>query len=122
MATLTTSTSPTASACANLYDTPVNDAVCAMPLANNHTEIMSACCKKADVVSYYNGCGLYCLAVDQTVMELTDCLYSQGAAWEAVFCKGNVTATATATSGGIPASASASVVVSAGATTTKKGG
>ncbi|KAH9987665.1 hypothetical protein F4779DRAFT_632338 [Xylariaceae sp. FL0662B] len=113
---------PTAStACTNLYDTPVRDAVCAMPFANNNTEIMSACCKKADVVSYYNNCGLYCLAIDQSIADLTKCLYEKGAAWEAVFCRGNETATATATDGGaIPTSASASVVVTADASPTGK--
>ncbi|KAI1084885.1 hypothetical protein F5B20DRAFT_576203 [Whalleya microplaca] len=123
MTSTTTSAVPTSSSCTNLYDTPVHDAVCAMPFGGNHTDIMSACCKDADVVSYYNNCGLYCLAIDQSVADLTKCLYGKGAAWGDVFCRGNETATATATGkGDIPASASASVVATAGATTTGKNG
>lgn len=121
MASQTVSAVPTSSACVNLYNTPVNDAVCAMPYASNHTQIMSACCKNAAVVSYYSDCGLYCLAVDQSVADLTKCLYENGAAWGDVFCKGNVTATATATGGGdISASASARTVTTGGAITTGK--
>ncbi|KAK6216267.1 hypothetical protein LQW54_003657 [Pestalotiopsis sp. IQ-011] len=50
-------------ACSNLYDTPVDDAVCGMPDTGNYTTLMFSCCGAADVVSYYGGCGLYCLAV-----------------------------------------------------------
>ncbi|KAK1978295.1 hypothetical protein LZ30DRAFT_567350, partial [Colletotrichum cereale] len=102
----------------NLYDTPSQDRVCAMPLAGNHTAIMSACCRDADVVSYYAGCGLYCLALGQSVRDLQDCLFDQGAGYTAVFCRdnGDVNASATAT-GNVapPASAQASVVASGGA-------
>ncbi|KAI2606799.1 uncharacterized protein GGS25DRAFT_306465 [Hypoxylon fragiforme] len=121
MATQTTSTAvPTTSAvCTNLYDIPSRDAVCAMPYADNYINMMSECCEDADVVSYYNNCGLYCLAVDQTVADLTDCLYDKGAKWQDVFCRGNTTATATATGAGeIDASASASVISSDSATKT----
>ncbi|KDN67733.1 hypothetical protein CSUB01_06729 [Colletotrichum sublineola] len=102
----------------NLYDTPSQDRVCAMPLAGNHTAIMSACCRDADVVSYYDGCGIYCLALGQSVRDLQDCLFDQGAGYTAVFCRdnGDVNASATAT-GNVPppASAQASVVASGGA-------
>ncbi|ETS87289.1 hypothetical protein PFICI_01117 [Pestalotiopsis fici W106-1] len=118
-----TSTSAHASAtgaCSNLYDTPVDDAVCAMPNSGNYTALMFSCCKEADVVSYYDGCGLYCLASGQDVQSLSDCLYDEGAAWEDVFCRGNETATATgaATAGVLPASASASILSSGQATST----
>lgn len=105
-------------ACSNLYDTPVDDAVCGMPDTGNYTTLMFSCCGAADVVSYYGGCGLYCLAVGQSVADLSDCLYEQGAAWEDVFCRGDVNATATATAADLPASASASVLSSARATST----
>ncbi|KAF3023728.1 hypothetical protein E8E14_014121 [Neopestalotiopsis sp. 37M] len=107
-------------ACSNLYDTPVDDAVCAMPNTGNYTTLMFSCCKEADVVSYYNGCGLYCLASGQDVQSLSDCLYDAGAAWEDVFCRGNETATATGTATGVPASASASILSSSQATSTTK--
>ncbi|KAL2882850.1 hypothetical protein SGCOL_001540 [Colletotrichum sp. CLE4] len=102
---------------ASLYDTPEHDRVCAMPYGGNHTDIMSACCNDADVVSYYANCGLYCLALDQSVKDLQDCLFEQGAGYTDVFCRdnGNVNASATAT-GNVdpPASAQASVVASGG--------
>ncbi|EFQ30849.1 hypothetical protein CGRA01v4_12917 [Colletotrichum graminicola] len=111
--------SSTAPVCtSNLYDTPSQDRVCAMPLAGNHTAIMSACCRDADVVSYYDGCGIYCLALGQSIRDLQDCLFDQGAGYTAVFCRdnGDVNASATAT-GNVPppASAQASVVASGGA-------
>lgn len=118
--TSTASLATATPACSNLYDTPVDDAVCAMSNTGNYTELMFSCCKGADVVSYYSGCGLYCLATDQTVKDLSDCLYGQGAAWEDVFCRGNESATATGTAAEIPASASASVLSSVQATSTSK--
>lgn len=99
---------------ATLYDIPVQDASCAMPYGGNHTDIMSACCQSADVVSYADNCGLYCLAEDQTVKDLTDCLYDQGASYQDVFCRGNSSASATATDAAATSLASgASVVASA---------
>lgn len=110
-ATATATSSSSSAQCSNLYNTPVNDAACAMPYGGNHTDIMSACCKTAKVVSYYSNCGLYCLAKGQSVSDLSDCLYAKGADWGDVFCRGNSSATATATGEGkIAASASASVV------------
>ncbi|KAK2063369.1 hypothetical protein LY76DRAFT_613012 [Colletotrichum caudatum] len=114
---LSASPSPTPVCSSNLYDTPSQDRVCAMPLAGNHTAIMSACCGGADVVSYYDGCGIYCLALGRSVRDLQDCLFDQGAGYTAVFCRdnGDVNASATAT-GNVPppASARASVVASGG--------
>lgn len=112
MSSIMSSARPSSTACSNLYDTPVNDAVCAMPYSKNNAKMMSDCCKGTGVVSYYNNCGLYCLAVGQSVEELTKCIYDKGAEWEDVFCRGNISATATATgtSVEIAASASASVI------------
>ncbi|KAI5855041.1 hypothetical protein GGS23DRAFT_590297 [Durotheca rogersii] len=107
------------SACGvRLFDTPVHDAVCAMPSSGNYTDVMAACCQNADVVSYYDGCGLYCLAAGQTVAELTACLFDRGAAYSDVFCRGEVNATATgaATGAVLPSDASASVVFTNGNT------
>ncbi|EXF82315.1 hypothetical protein CFIO01_10294 [Colletotrichum fioriniae PJ7] len=109
--------SATSTCTVSLYDTPEHDRVCAMPYGGNHTDIMSACCNDADVVAYYDNCGLYCLALDQSVKDLQDCLFEQGAGYTEVFCRdnGNVNASATAT-GNVdpPASAQASVVASGG--------
>ncbi|KAK1636291.1 hypothetical protein BDP81DRAFT_394903 [Colletotrichum phormii] len=71
------------------------------------------------------GCGLYCLALDQSVKDLQDCLFEQGAGYTDVFCRdnGNVNASATAT-GNVdpPASAKASVVASGGSGSGSGGG
>ncbi|KAI1843678.1 hypothetical protein JX265_008495 [Neoarthrinium moseri] len=108
----TTSVAASPTCAASLYDIPVQDAACAIAYGGNHTDIMSNCCKSADVVSYYGNCGLYCLAEGQNVKELTDCLHEQGAGWGDVFCRGNETATATATGAALPTSADASVAAS----------
>jgi hypothetical protein len=108
-----------------LYDIPTQDASCAMPFGGNHTDIMAKCCGSADVVSYYNNCGLYCLAQGQTVADLTACLFKEGAASNEVFCRGNTTASATGSATDLPATASASVVAtggSGGAAKTSGGG
>lgn len=120
-ATITTtiasaSARPTSTACHNLYDTPSRDANCAMPFGGNHTDIMSKCCGDANVISYYDDCGIYCLAVDQSVGDLTSCLYREGAVWEQVWCAGEVNATATETGGGeAPSTASARIVATGSA-------
>ena len=103
---------PTATPACNLWELPIEDIACGMPFGGNHTDVMSECCGKADVVSYRNDCGLYCLAIDQTVEELTGCLFEHGAAYTDVFCRGNGTATASETAVTAPATASASVVAS----------
>lgn len=100
---------------ARTYEHPVKDPACAVPNYSNtnYTDVMEACCGKADVVSYYSGCGLYCVALDQTVEDLTECLFDQGAAFADVFCNVNATAAETATATGnvdAPASASATVI------------
>ncbi|CAM1505882.1 Fc.00g115190.m01.CDS01 [Cosmosporella sp. VM-42] len=98
-----------------LYDTPVQDASCAIAYGGNHTDIMVACCKDAKVVAYYDNCGLYCQALDQSVADLANCMFDEGAAWADVFCSPNGTATVTATKeAAVPATASASVIASGG--------
>lgn len=80
-----------------VYDIPVQDASCAILSGGNHTSIMSQCCGSADVVSYDHSCGLYCLAIDQSVDDITSCLFDNGAGYSEVFCRGKGNATATAT-------------------------
>ncbi|WKT42368.1 hypothetical protein QSH57_007204 [Fusarium oxysporum f. sp. vasinfectum] len=101
----TASAVPTA--CTNLYDTPNQDNTCAMPFKDNHTEIMQKCCGDAKIVSYYNGCGLYCVALDQTIGELAKCLFSNGAPDADVFCSGSKKTTKTKDAD-VPATAQAS--------------
>ncbi|KAH9885515.1 hypothetical protein F4778DRAFT_505441 [Xylariomycetidae sp. FL2044] len=113
MSSTTSSAAAAASpTCANVYAVPVLDALCAMPFGGNHTDIMKACCKDADVVSYYDDCGLYCLAQDQTVEDLRVCLYANGATYTQidVFCSGQDNATATATAAAVPSTAGASII------------
>ncbi|KAI2615537.1 hypothetical protein GGR54DRAFT_612879 [Hypoxylon sp. NC1633] len=118
------SASATAGCGAQLFNPPVQDASCAMPTGGNNTDIMAACCGSADVVSYYDGYGLYCLAVGQSVADLTSCLYAHGAPYGTdVFCRGNTSATATATDAPLPTSAGASIVVThSGASSPTQGG
>ncbi|RYO89559.1 hypothetical protein DL766_007745 [Monosporascus sp. MC13-8B] len=119
-ATTTGGTATQTNGCgASLFDIPTRDFACAVPFSvggEDNTDIMARCCGAADVVSYRGDCGLYCLAVDQSVTELTKCLHDAGAAWGDVFCNGNGTATATAPGeADVPATASASVVATGGA-------
>ncbi|KKY37925.1 hypothetical protein UCDDA912_g02142 [Diaporthe ampelina] len=94
----------------SLYVIPVNDTACAVPYGGNHTDVMSTCCKSAEVVSYSEDCGLYCLAIDQSVDDITDCLYENGIAWQDAFCSGTGNDTATATGNGGALATGASVV------------
>lgn len=115
MATTTAPSVPTSSACGvNLYDTPVRDIACAMPFSKDNVDIMSKCCKDADVISYYDDCGLYCLALGQSSGDLSACLFDKGAKWESVFCRDDGNATATATGGKVLESAAATVVSGGG--------
>ncbi len=113
----TASATPSAACGGLLYDIPSGgDVACAMPFGGNSTRaaLMAACCgSDADVVAYRDDCGLYCLVVDQTVDELTDCLFDRGAAWGDVFCRGSGSASATAPSAAAPTTAAASVIASA---------
>jgi hypothetical protein len=118
MSTTTTSilATPPSQCGATLYDIPTSDAACAMPFGGNHTEVMAKCCEQ--VVSYQDDCGLYCLAQGQSVQELTDCLFNEGAAYQNVFCNAPTNATATATGNTEPTASGASIVASNGASTT----
>ncbi|KAI0882078.1 uncharacterized protein GGS22DRAFT_171481 [Annulohypoxylon maeteangense] len=120
MSATTTSTAArpsTSSACgADLFNIPVQDPAVGMGTGGNHTEIMSACCGKADVISYYKGCGLYCLAEGQSVNDVIECLYSKGAAYQDVFYRNELNATATVTGSALPTSVDASVVATGGST------
>ncbi|EFX05418.1 hypothetical protein CMQ_3487 [Grosmannia clavigera kw1407] len=109
--TLSSAAAATTTPCAGLYTLPTYNANCAMPYGGNHTEIMTKCCKNADVVSYHDSCGLYCLAVDQTIQDLYLCLYANGAKYSEVFCSNDNNATASGDISSIPTGYQASVVV-----------
>lgn len=79
MSTTVSSAAASATCGSTLYNIPVDDAACAMPYSGNYTDIMEACCKSAAVISYYDNCGIYCLAIDQSISDLTDCMYKNGA-------------------------------------------
>ncbi|OQE25165.1 hypothetical protein PENSTE_c006G07104 [Penicillium steckii] len=109
--TTTTSASATSSCHAKLYDIPTHDAACAMPMKGNYSSIMSDCCSSASVFEY-DGCDYYCLAQDQSVGTLAECLIKAAEPGE-VWCNTNANATATAT-----ATASGTGVVTLDAKTT----
>ncbi|KAI1195836.1 hypothetical protein F5X97DRAFT_306904 [Nemania serpens] len=115
MSATSSSTSSAASAtpapACKLYEIPTAEPGCAVSFGEAHQSAMAACCKPADVISYFNDCGLYCAAAGQTVEGLRDCLFDQRVAYPDVFCNAMLDATATDGSPSIPATASASVVV-----------
>lgn len=117
-AAVPTTTSSTTCA-ANLYDTPVRDIACAMPYSDDNIDRLKKCCKGADIISYYDDCGLYCLALEQSAEELTDCLYDEGAKYQDVFCRDGGDASATATGDTKPLESADTTVVSGSG---KKGG
>lgn len=80
------------------YELPVKDAACGVPNIKNYQSLFDTCAKPAGPRPYYNDCALWSPAVDQSVQDLTDCLYKAGVAWEDVWCSGAVNATATANS------------------------
>ncbi|KAJ5171138.1 uncharacterized protein N7500_003921 [Penicillium coprophilum] len=80
------------------YEIPVKDASCGVPNTDKYKGLLSKCAKPAGVTSYNDDCALYALAVDQSIQDLTDCLYGAGVAWKDVWCHGETNATATATS------------------------
>ncbi|KAI1364102.1 hypothetical protein F5Y08DRAFT_221831 [Xylaria arbuscula] len=106
----TPSATPSASCGSTLYQIPFSDAGCATPFSSDNQDALSSCCKSADVISYYDSCGLFCVAADQTVKDLQDCLFGEKVAYQDVFCNANTTATATNTDPDLPATATASVV------------
>lgn len=91
-AAATTAAPPSGTCGATLYDTPVDDVACAIPYSEDGIDWMSKCCKDADVISYYDNCGLYCLALGQSAADLTSCLLEEGAKDGQVFCRNGVDA------------------------------
>ncbi|KAK2739286.1 hypothetical protein FQN57_006621 [Myotisia sp. PD_48] len=100
MSTTLSSTAPSSSAMCGTplqYQIPIEDAACAIPNKGDNDDLMEKCCKSASVQSYNNDCALYCLARDQSVKDLTDCLYNNKLPWADVWCNGVQNATATNT-------------------------
>ncbi|KAL1999400.1 hypothetical protein VTN02DRAFT_4576 [Thermoascus thermophilus] len=117
-ATTTTAALPTATNCgAKLYEIPTTDAACAVPAIGNYSEVMHQCCKVASVENYNNGCGLYCLAQEQSVGDLSSCLTSNGIKYGDAFCNHNQTATATAKVSGSTSTSTATKTGSAASAT-----
>ncbi|KAL2811422.1 hypothetical protein BJX63DRAFT_444103 [Aspergillus granulosus] len=109
--TTTTAASATSTCHAKLYQIPTTDAACAMPNTNStYLDLMNDCCGSASVISYDN-CDYYCLAQDQTVGDLAECLIKGSEAGK-VWCNTNANATATGT-------VAASVVAASSATSTE---
>ena len=98
--TTTTGALTTTTGCgtAAQYEIPVKDASCAVPNTHNYESLLSKCAKPAGVTTYDDDCAIYALAVDQSVQDLTDCLYKAGVDWKDVWCYGGTNTTATATS------------------------
>lgn len=115
MPSATTTAAPASGTCAaNLYDTPVRDIACAMPHSDKNIDMMTKCCKDADIVSYYDDCGIYCLALGQSSEDLSKCLYDAGAKYENVFCRDGGDASATATGNTKPLPSADTEVVKGG--------
>ncbi|CAI7650567.1 unnamed protein product [Penicillium glandicola] len=98
--TTTTGAMATSSGCgtAYQYEIPVKDASCGVPNTDKYKGLLSKCAKPAGVAIYNDNCAIYALAVDQSVQDLTDCLYDSGVTWKDVWCHGETNATTTATS------------------------
>lgn len=80
------------------YELPVQDAACGVPNSSKYKSIIEECAKPAGVLTYDNDCAIYALAIDQSVSNLTQCLYKAGVSWKDVWCFGSTNSTATATS------------------------
>lgn len=100
MPTTTTTSSAASTTCGTTaqYELPVKDAACGIPNSSKYKSLIETCAKPAGVQAYNHDCALYAPAVDQSVQELTNCLYDAGVEWEDVWCFGSTNATATATS------------------------
>jgi hypothetical protein len=98
--TTTTGAMATSTGCgtAAQYEIPVKDASYAVPNTDKYKGLLSKCAKPAGITAYDDDCAIYALAVDQSVQDLTDCLYEAGVAWKDVWCHGETNATATASS------------------------
>lgn len=100
----TTAASATSTCHQKLYDIPVKDAACAMPMQGNNSAIMSSCCPSS-VVSY-SDCDYYCLAQGQSTGTLAECLIKASKPGE-VWCNTNANVTAT---GSVPTIGAGTVV------------
>ncbi|KAJ5798471.1 uncharacterized protein N7503_007767 [Penicillium pulvis] len=98
MSTTTTSSvaSATTACTGNVYQLPTTDAACAAVISGNMTSVFDTCCKGNNPVKYDNDCGIYCLAQEQTVEKLLDCIQTTGNNYRDVFCNDSLNATATA--------------------------
>ena len=92
----TVTSSAAASTChAKLYETPSTGAACAMRMDSTHHALMTDCCGSASITSY-SDCNYYCLAQNQAVGDLAQCLIEGSAAGQ-VWCNTNANAMATGT-------------------------
>ena len=66
-----------------------------MPMNSTYHTLMTDCCGSASVISY-SDCNYYCLAQNQTVGDIAECLIKGSAAGQ-VWCNTNANATATGT-------------------------
>ncbi|KAL2824319.1 hypothetical protein BDW59DRAFT_162657 [Aspergillus cavernicola] len=116
--TTTTASAATSTCQTSLYEIPLHDAACAMPMSNStYLSVMTSCCGVASIASYSN-CDYYCLAQDQSVGDLAECLI-KGSEAGMVWCNTNANATAT---GSIPASGAGTVVATATGTASASDG
>ena len=97
MSSTTSASVPQTTTCGTpaMYEIPVRDASCAVPNKDSYPDTLKSCANGAPVEPYDNDCALYALAHEQSVADLTKCLYDGGVAYQDVFCFGNTTATAT---------------------------
>ncbi|KAI5293298.1 hypothetical protein KEM52_005668, partial [Ascosphaera acerosa] len=98
-----------------LYNIPVRDAACGMPNTGNNTEILESCCK-VPVQTYPNKCGIYCLALGQTLDDLRQCIIKLNLGRDA-FCNNTANGTAYATGSASTTLASTSTADETGTTT-----
>ncbi|OJJ06759.1 hypothetical protein ASPVEDRAFT_46107 [Aspergillus versicolor CBS 583.65] len=98
MSTTTSSSAAAATCTGNAWVLPVQDIACGLiSTSDKYSDIMDKCCGDADVESYNDDCGLYCLAQGQSGNDLLDCIREEGAKDGDFFCGGgNLTHTASA--------------------------
>ncbi|KAJ5557420.1 hypothetical protein N7494_001335 [Penicillium frequentans] len=118
--TTTTSATATSSCSAKLYEIPAHAAACAMPMAyTNSSAIMKDCCGSASVKSY-DSCDYYCLAVDQTIGVLAECLMTASDSSE-VWCNTNANATASLATSSTTSTSTATSTKSSSTSTSSSG-
>lgn len=82
-------TGPAMTCTSDVYQIPTTDAACASYASENMSSAFTQCCKGNGPVQYDNGCGIYCLAQEQTVQDLANCLMSRSNNYGGVFCNDN---------------------------------